>query len=325
VIVEDRVRAVRLIASGGTIAMGGRHAVPTFDADQLVGEISALTGIALRTDNPMSLPGSHLSLANALALAQLAIAAADAGEGVVVTQGTDTLEEVAFLCDLLYAGRAPIVFTGAMRPATAVGSDGPANILDAVAVASSASADDLGVLVSFAGQIHAARAVRKVDSVGVAAFASPHGGIGRVVEGRVAIDRRPPRRAALAPEVLDYRVEIISAGLGSDGVVVETLLDAGLDGVVAVSLGAGHFPPRLLRALSSAAEQIPVIATVRPERGAILHDTYGFEASERDLRRTPIIPAGLLSPAAARIKLLACLGSRLEPAEMRHVFAVDDG
>jgi L-asparaginase len=325
VIVEETIRAVRLFATGGTIAMAGRHAVPTLDADQLVSEISALTGIELRTENPMSLPGSHLSLGDALALARLAIAAADAGEGVVVTQGTDTLEEVAFLCDLLYSGRVPIVFTGAMRPATAVGSDGPANILDAVAVASSPTADDLGVVVSFAGRIHAARSVRKTDSVEVAAFASPHGEVGRVVEGRVTIDRQPPRRPRLVPESLDYRVEIVSGGLGSDGAVVGALLGGDLDGLIAVGLGAGHFPPRLLRQLSVAAERIPVVATVRPERGAILHDTYGFEASERDLRRTPIIPAGLLSPAAARIKLLACLGAGLSGAEIREAFAVDDG
>jgi L-asparaginase len=305
VIVDEALRTVRVIASGGTIAMAGRHAVPTLDADELVGEISALTGIKLRTDNPMSLPGSHLSLDDALSLARL--------------------EEVAFLCDLLYAGRVPIVFTGAMRPATALGSDGPANILDAVVLASSPKADDLGVLVSFAGRIHAARSVRKVDSVGVAAFASPHGEVGRVVEGRVAIDLRPPRRPPLTPGSVDHRVEVVSASLGSDGAIVETLLDGTLDGLVGVGLGAGHFPPRLLRALSAAAERVPVIATVRPERGSILHDTYGFEGSERDLRRSPIIPAGLLSPAAARIKLLACLGAGLSGAEIRDAFAVDDG
>jgi L-asparaginase len=324
-IVEETVRAVRVIASGGTIAMAGRHAVPTLVADQLVSEISALTGIELRTDNPMSLPGSHLSLGDALALAQLAIAAAESGEGVVVTQGTDTLEEVAFLCDILYGGRMPIVFTGAMRPATTLGSDGPANILDAVAVAGSTRADDLGVLVAFAGRIHAARSIRKTDSVGVVAFASPYGEVGRVVEGRVTIEKQPPRRPPLTPESLDYRVEIISAGLGSDGAVIGTLLGGELDGLVAVGLGAGHFPPRLLAQLSVAAERVPVIATVRPERGAILHDTYGFAGSERDLRRTPIVPAGLLSPAAARIKLLACLGAGLTRAEIGEAFAADDG
>jgi L-asparaginase len=325
VIVDETVRTVRVIASGGTIAMAGRHAVPTLDADQLVGEISALTGIEVRTDNPMSLPGSHLSLGDALSLAQLAIAAAESGEGVVVTQGTDTLEEVAFLCDLLYGGQMPIVFTGAMRPATSLGSDGPANILDAVTVASSAKADGLGVLVSFAGRIHAARSIRKTDSVGLVAFSSPHGEVGRVVEGRVAIEQKPPRRPAITPESLDHRAEIVSAGLGSDGGMIQTLLADGLDGLIAVALGAGHFPPRFLQQLSIAAERVPVIATVRPERGAILHDTYGFAGSERDLRRTPIVPAGLLSPAAARIKLLACLGAGLSGAEIREAFAVDDG
>jgi L-asparaginase len=159
----------------------------------------------------------------------------------------------------------------------------------------------------------------------VAAFASPHGEIGRVVEGRVVIDRRPPRRPPLTPRSLDFRVELATAGLGSDGVLVATLRRDGIDGLVAVGLGAGHFPPRLLRQLSAAAERIPVIATVRPERGGILHDTYGFEASERDLRRTAIIPAGLLSPAAARIKLLACLGAGLTGADIRRSFAPDDG
>jgi L-asparaginase len=325
VIVDETVRTVRVIASGGTIAMAGRHAVPTLDADQLVGEISASTGIEVRTDNPMSMPGSHLSLGDALSLAQLAIAATESGEGVVVTQGTDTLEEVAFLCDVLYGGRLPIVFTGAMRPATALGSDGPANILDAVTVASSAKADDLGVLVSFAGRIHAARSIRKVDSVGLVAFSSPHGEVGRVVEGRVTIEQYPPRRPSITPESLEHRVEIVAAGLGSDGAMIGTLLGGELGGLIAVGLGAGHFPPRLLQQLSIAAEKVPVIATVRPERGAILHDTYGFAGSERDLRRTPIVPAGLLSPAAARIKLLACLGAGLSGAEIREAFAVDDG
>jgi L-asparaginase len=325
VIVDETVRTVRVIASGGTIAMAGRHAVPTLDADELVSEISVLTGIELRTDNPMSLPGSHLSLGDALALVQLAIAAAESGEGVVVTQGTDTLEEVAFLCDVLYGGRTPIVFTGAMRPAMSLGSDGPANILDAVTLASSAKADDLGVLVSFAGRIHAARSIRKVDSVGLVAFSSPYGEVGRVVEGRVTIEQRPPRRPPVTPESLDHRVEIVSAGLGSDGAMIGTLLGGEIDGLIAVALGAGHFPPQLLQQLALAAESVPVIATVRPERGAILHDTYGFAGSERDLRRTPIIPAGLLTPAAARIKLLACLGAGLSGAEIREAFAVDDG
>ena len=107
--------------------------------------------------------------------------------------------------------------------------------------------------------------------------------------------------------------------------MIGTLLGGEIDGLIAVALGAGHFPPRLLQQLNIAAESVPVIATVRPERGAILHDTYGFAGSERDLRRTPIIPAGLLSPAAARIKLLACLGAGLSGAEIREAFAVDDG
>src|SRR6185436_17709242 len=102
--------------------------------------------------------------------------AARAGAPVVVTHGTDTLEEVAFLCDLIYDGEAPIVFTGAIRPASSAGNDGPANLQAAASAASAPAAAGLGVLVCFAGELHAARAARKDDSTSPTAFASPHTG-----------------------------------------------------------------------------------------------------------------------------------------------------
>jgi L-asparaginase len=135
-----------------------------------------------------------VTLSDALEVARTAAAEAEAGRGVVVTHGTDTLEETAVLCDLLYAGEAPLVFTGAIRPGSAPGADGPANLLDAVAVAGAAGAAGLGCVVVFGGEIHAARTVRKVDSAGPSAFGSPGTGpVGRVVEGRLAICARPGR------------------------------------------------------------------------------------------------------------------------------------
>lgn len=321
-------RPVRVLAAGGTIAMRGRHARPALDADGLlasVPELSEVPGLDLGAETVSGLPGVQVDLPGALTIARRAAEVASAGTGVVVTHGTDTLEEVAFLCDLLHAGEAPVVFTGAMRPASAAGADGPANLVDAVAVAAAEEAAGLGVVVAFAGELHAARAVRKADSTGPAAFASPRGGpIGRVAEGRVRVAVRPPRRSPIAPESLDARVEVVPAALGSDGALVQAALEAGAAGLVAVLLGAGHAPPAFLAAVRTAAERVPVVATVRPERGAILHETYGFEGSERDLRASGAIPAGALSPAAARIKLLACLGARLSRDEIAAAFAPDD-
>src|SRR5918994_1457771 len=117
-----------------------------------------------------------LAAGGTMAVARAAVAEAAAGRGVVVAHGTDTLEETAVLCDLLHGGDAPIVLTGAIRPASAAGADGPANLLDAVRAAGAAATAGLGALVCFGGELHAARAVRKTDSVSPRAFSSPRTG-----------------------------------------------------------------------------------------------------------------------------------------------------
>jgi L-asparaginase len=181
------------------------------------------------------------------------------------------------------------------------------------------------VLVAFGGELHAARTVRKTDSTGPAAFSSPGAGpLGHAGEGRVWIDRRVPRRPPLDVERLDDEVHVITAGLGTGGALLDAAAAAGAAGVVVVALGAGHLPPPLLRAVERAAAQVPVVAVVRPERGAIMHATYGFEGAEGDLRASAAVCAAALSPAAARIKLMACLGAGLDRGGIAAAFAPDD-
>jgi L-asparaginase len=322
------VRAVTVLSAGGTIAMTGDGPVtPELDAGALV---AAVPGLAergdLRARTLFTRPSAHLTLADALEIAQAAAGEATAGRGVVVTHGTDTLEEVAVLCDLLYAGDAPIVFTGAMRPASAAGADGPANLADAVALAADEAAAGAGVLVAFAGEVHAARDVRKADAAAPAAFASPRlGPLGHVREGRVSLPRRIPRRPALAVARLDAAVHVVTTGLGTDATLLDAALAAGADGIVVVLLGAGHCAPGFLEAMRDAAARVPVVATVRPDRGTILHATYGFAGAEGDVRASGAVVAGALSPAAARIKLLACIGAGLDRRGIAHAFAPDDG
>jgi L-asparaginase len=117
---------------------------------------------------------------------------------------------------------------------------------------------------------------------------------------------------------------VLVAGLGTDGTLVDAAVESGADGLVAVLLGAGHTPPPFLAALKRAATQVPVVATVRPERGAILRATYAFEGAETELRRTPIVCAGALSPAAARMKLMACLGAGYTRVAIAGAFSGDD-
>jgi L-asparaginase len=305
-------RPVRLLAAGGTISMQGEHAVPTLDAAGLVAAIPELTRFpSLQAETVLGLPGPQISLDQGLGLIRQAVAAAVGGDGVVITTGTDTLEELAMLCAMTYGGDAPIVLTGANRPASAPGADGPANLLDAVALAASPDAAGLGAVVVFGGEILAATSARKVESTGPSAFASPVAGpLGRVVEGRVWLHSRPLRHPVLDPGTITYAVPILTAALGEDGGLLGVAAQSS-DGLVVEAFGAGHLTPGMLHALREAVAAIPVVITVAPERGSMMHATYGFEGSERDVRASGAACAPFLSARSARIALLCCLGAGL--------------
>lgn len=319
------MRSVTVLAAGGTIAMTGARATPALAAEDLVqAALGPNRAPTVRVRDLHALPGAHLGPGDALEIAQQAAAEAARGDGVVVTTGTDTLEEVAMLTDLCHDGPTPIAFTGANRPASRPGADGPANLADAVAVAAADDAEGVGVVVVFGGEVHAARLASKVDATGPAAFGSPAAGpLGRIVDGQLWLAARPQRQPCLRPERLDPRVEIVTAHLGADA----RLLDGAVaicDGLVLVLLGAGHAPPAFLEGLVRAASTVPVVLTTRVSRGGMLRDTYGFTGSEADVRASGAIPAGLLTPAAARIKLLAALGAGLGGRALADAFAADD-
>jgi L-asparaginase len=306
-------RPVVLLAAGGTIAMRGERAVPALDADQLIEQLPPRVSVpGLRAESVLALPSAQVTLGQALALARRAATVAGGGDGVVITTGTDTMEEVAVLCAMLHAGEAPIVLTGANRPASGAGADGPANLIDAVTVATAPQSAGLGAVLVFGGEIHGAMTVRKVDSTGPAAFGSPTAGpVGRVVEGRVWLHARPILPRPLAVDRLDKRVELVTATLGDDGSLLRAAA-ASADGLVVVALGAGHLPPGMLDELRAAADRIPVAITCRPDRSSMLFSTYGFEGAESDLRDSGAVCAPFLSAVAARVALLCCLCAGLD-------------
>ena len=306
-------RPVRLLAAGGTISMQGEHAVPTLDAAGLVAAIPQLERFPdLQAESVLGLPGPQISLDQGLGLVRKAVAAAARGDGVVITTGTDTLEELAMLGAMTHGGEAPIVFTGANRPASAPGADGPANLLDAVALAASPHGAGLGAVVVFGGEILAAASARKFESTGPTAFASPVAGpLGRVVEGRVWLHARPLRHPTLDPPTIDRTVRIVAAALGDDGGLLRAAAE-GADGLVIEAFGAGHVTPGMLHALREVLARIPVVISVAPERGSMMHATYGFEGSERDVRASGAVCVPFLAARAARIALLCCLGAELD-------------
>jgi L-asparaginase len=318
-------RRVRVLAAGGTIAMSGKDgASPALDVDDLLSMIDGLD--SLEGETVVNLPSAHLTPAHQLEIAKAARDAARRGIGVVVTHGTDALEETAMLCDVLHDAEAPIVFTGAIRTANAPGADGPANLFDAVSVARSEEAAGMGVLVVFGGEIHHARCARKTDTTSLTAFSSPQTGpLGRVTEGHPTFWSRIPRNPPLDPPDLAKRVLIVPTTAGDDGSLARAALGTDPDGIVLGTLGAGHLPPGLIELWAEASDRMPVVAYCRPERGVILNGTYGYAGSERELRRSGVIPVGFLSPQAARMKLLACLAAGLDTEETRWAFRQDDG
>ncbi|MEU1151500.1 asparaginase [Streptomyces sp. NPDC005918] len=327
---RDSLSSVLILSLGGTIAMSARGegkggVAPRLTASDLVAAVPELAEeVALELRDFRNIPGAWLEVDDLAAVAELLNKQAALGTtGFVITQGTDTLEETAYLLDLLYDGAAPVVITGAMRNAQMAGADGPANLLAAVRTAVCPEARDMGVLVAFADELHAARHVQKVHSTSTSAFASPGAGpIGHMVEGRPQLHFALRRQAHIElPLVRPASVEIVEATLGSEGVLLDTAADR-LDGLVIAAFGAGHAPRTWAQRLGNLAARVPVILTSRTGSGSVLTHTYDFgPGSETDLLGRGLINGGTLGPRKARLLLLALLRSGADPSTVRAAFA----
>ncbi|MDG4767722.1 asparaginase [Solwaraspora sp. WMMD406] len=319
---------------GGTIAMtsgtGGGAVSPTLTARQLVDAVPGLADAPIAVDvvDFRRRPGASLTIADLTDLHTAAThALADGATGVVVTQGTDTIEETAYLLDLLHHRPEPIVVTGAMRNPTLAGADGPANILAAIHTAASPAARDQGCLVAFADEIHAARWVTKTHSTSGATFRSlDTGPLGYVLEGTVRMLNRVPHRLTVpTPRRADTAtVALYTVTLDDD----PTILDAigrHCDGLVVAGFGVGHVPEPLLDTLTALAGRIPVVLASRTPAGPTLTHTYGFPGSEQDLIGRGLIPVGWLHPYKARILLRALLAADASPHDIVAAVAAAGG
>jgi L-asparaginase len=324
---------VAVFGLGGTIAMtqtpdGGVS--PVLTASDLVAAVPGLSDlqVELHVRDFRKKPGASLDFADLYELAAAIDEALNDGcAGAVVTQGTDTIEEVAYVLDLLLATDVPVVVTGAMRNPTMAGADGPANILAAIRVAASPCARGLGCLVVLNDQVHAARWVQKAHTGSPAAFVSPdHGPLGHVIEGRVRIPVRIRRSPVLGSVPRrSARVGLTTIALGDDGTLIEALAEH-VDGLVVAAFGAGHVPATVAPVLGKLAGHIPVVLASRTGAGPVHRVTYGFPGSERDLLARGLISAGCLDPLKARIMLHLLIASGTDDAGIRKAFeAADDG
>ena len=308
-----------VVTTGGTIAMqhdaaaGG--AVPTLAGADFLQSLPA--GLPpVRLVEQCNLPSAHFTLDLLWSLRQcVAALAADPGvAGIVVTHGTDTLEETAYLLDLTVPGETPVVITGAMRTASDVGYEGYANLAAAIHVAAGQEARGLGTLVVFNDEIHAARFVTKTHTLALDTFQSPdHGPLGRVdadgvwISGRLARDIIPCGR-------LEPAVTLLKLGVGIDATLLEDAVARGARGAVIEALGGGRLPPWWLPAIDKAIRQgVAVVIASRCPAGRVT-DRYGYAGAHRDQVALGCGFAGGLNGQKARIRLMVALGAEGDAA-----------
>jgi L-asparaginase len=332
-----RLAKVLMVSLGGTITMtqgGAAGIVPTLTAADLIRSVPGIEKVAeFEAISPMRLASASLPVDELIALAAMlrerlagGAGEADVVDGAVVIQGTDTIEETAWLLDLLVGGDKPVVVTGAMRGPQAPGADGPANLLAAAIVAASPAAAGLGVTVVLNDQVHAARYVRKAHTALPSAFVSPLAGpVGLVAEGRLSVFLRPPRTEAVALPA-DWRerpgapVALVRMALGDDGRLLKALPALGYRGVVVEGMGAGHVPQDVAPLFDALAAAMPVVLATRAHAGPAFTRTYGYPGSEIDLLGRGLIPGRSIGGLKARILLSLLLRAGLSGAALSEGF-----
>ena len=307
---------ILVVATGGTIASlpdPETGAVrPAVGAEELVAgvpglaEIDELEVVELDRVNGWNVtPAKMLEVASCL---RERLAAPEV-RGAVVTHGTDTVEETAFVCDLLVDGDKPVAFAAAMRSGAEVAADGPRNLICAARVAAAEEAAGLGAVLVMNDEVHAARWAVKTDSYRVSAFASPgHGPVGHVTPERLAIRSRPQRFTIAPPERLGRAVPVVKTFTGMGERLIDAVLaDSDAAGLVLEGTGAGNVPGAAVPGISRAIERgLPVVVATRTAGGGTI-PIYGGPGGGVTLRELGAAGAGGLTAAKARLLLMVAL------------------
>lgn len=320
------MKEILLISTGGTIEMlPGNNGITIGAVSGLdIKGIKALPDANISIRKFCNLPSPHITPAIMADITRelRRIEISKEFDGVVVTHGTDTLEETAFLADVYLEGTLPVVFTAAMRSSSELGVDGPRNVRSAVKVACKETGN-LGVTVVLNDEIHAAGRVTKTCTSNVSSFDSPgYGPLGFIDDDKVIFHRKPIWRMNLPCKQLklDEKVALVrlAAGFGED--IIDFCREKEYKAIVVEAFGRGNVPPRVADAIERAiAEGVLVTISSRCHEGRVL-GVYGYQGGGIDLLNRGALFAGDMAGNKIRLFLMACLGAGMSKAEIKALF-----
>lgn len=322
------MKKILVVFTGGTFSMmidentGG--AVPRYSGSELMNMIPDANSLAeIECYDFGKYPGPHITPELMLDLSKKIRTKLKTNhyDGVIVTHGTDTLEETAYFLDLTVKTEIPIVVIGAMKNSSEPDWDGPRNLIDAIHICLSDNSKNLGVLVCLNGEINAASEVTKIYSDSVESFKSlDFGNLGFVQNGRVIYNRLPRRLETIETEKINSNVDLLTVYAGMNEKFFKFSADSNVDGLVVEALGVGNVPPPAFEGIKYAVQKgIPVVLTSRCPAGET-DDIYSYPGAGKHLHNLGVIFSDYLNGQKARIKLMIVLGLTNNINEIRKYF-----
>jgi L-asparaginase len=319
------MKNILIVFSGGTFSMkiddktGG--AVPHFHGRELLDMIPQVKELAAISMYEYGMyPGPHMTPKLMLDLSKKIkeFIKKDDIDGIIITHGTDTLEETAYLLDLTVKTKKPIVVIGAMKTSSEPDWDGPRNLLDAIHIINNPNSKGMGVLVCLNGEINAASEVTKTHTENIETFMSlDFGSLGFVERGNVVFNRLPRKLETIETDKINSNVDLIKAYAGMNDKFFKFSADSGVEGVVVEAMGVGNVPPEAFEGIKYVLNKgIPVVLVSRCPAGETL-DIYGYPGAGKWLKKAGVIFTDYLNGQKARIKLMLCLGFTKDPAELK--------
>lgn len=321
-------KKVAIVFTGGTISMTVDEkigaAIPSLSGEQIMSMVTNIDKVAdIEVYNFDEIPGPHITPEKMLNLRNYIndIISKDEVSGVVVTHGTDSLEETAYFLDLTLDTPKPVIVTGAMRSSDELGYDGPSNLAAAVCTAISDEAYNKGVLVVLSNEVLLASEATKTNTLILNTFKSlTCGPLGIIDCDKLVLSRDIVDRQTILVDKVESDVALIKSGVGMDDSFIKFATDKGCKGIVIEAMGRGNIPPGMLKGVEYArSKDIPVVITSRCHSGRVF-DSYGYLGSGRDLRNLGCIFAGDLPGQKARIKLIVALGKTNNLNELKDMF-----